>query len=428
MKVKSLKIKNFRCFEELKIDFNEDYTVLVGVNGAGKSSILEAISIGLGSYIAEFSNISGNSIHNEDAHYKYYEVGSRIDPQQQFPVSIEMGANIDGDNVFWVRSLNRQGGNTTVSGTKQIKNYALQLNEELMHGNQNIILPIVSYYGTARLWMQKKQKKNKDTAIRLARQNGYIDCLSAAANEKLMLKWFEEMTYLQLQEGSKIAELEAVKDALKRCYQSIGLDLEDVEFRFNVKTKDLEIYMERKDGSREILPTRLLSDGIKGILGVVADIAYRMALLNPQLLEKVNETPGIILIDEIDMHLHPAWQKKIIHDLREIFPNVQFLFTTHSPSVLSHVPRENILMLNNHQVYPPMNKTYGRDVDSILREIMLVESRPDEILDKLKSFSDYIEESKLEDARKILNELEDILGSNDEEVISSKITLELEEM
>ena len=172
----------------------------------------------------------------------------------------------------------------------------------------------------------------------------------------------------------------------------------------------------------------MLSDGIKGILGVVADIAYRMALLNPQLLEKVNETPGIILIDEIDMHLHPAWQKKIIHDLREIFPNVQFLFTTHSPSVLSHVPRENILMLNNHQVYPPMNKTYGRDVDSILREIMLVESRPKEILDKLKSFSDYIEESKLEDARKILNELEDILGSNDEEVISSKITLELEEM
>lgn len=410
------------------MSFKEDYTVLVGVNGAGKSSILEAISIGLGSFISEFNGISGNRIQDEDAHLKYYEVGNRVDPQQQFPVSLEMKASVEDVDLCWIRSLNKHGGNTTVRGTKQIKEYARELNERLMRGDENLILPIVSYYGTARLWLQKKQKKNQDNDIRFTRQNGYIDCLAAATNEKMMLKWFKEMTYYQLQEGVEIAELEAVKKALEHCYKSVHPELKNVSIKFNVKTSDLEISTESLEGVKEILPIRLLSDGVKGILGMVADISYRMAVLNPQLLENVNETPGIIIIDEIDMHLHPAWQKKIIYDLTEIFPNVQFIFTTHSPSILSNVYMENVLLLENYCIHKPINKTYGRDVDSILREVMEVDSRPDEVVDKLKSFSHLIEENRIDEARSTLNELEGILGSHDEEVVSAKITLELEEM
>ena len=118
----------------------------------------------------------------------------------------------------------------------------------------------------------------------------------------------------------------------------------------------------------EILPLHYL----KSILAMVADIAYRMAILNPQLLENViQETGGIVLVDEIDMHLHPDWQGKIISALHKTFPKVQFICTTYSPTVLT-----NVQILDNGKIYRPNVKTYGRDVNSILREVMQTEIRP----------------------------------------------------
>ncbi len=428
MRIEKIRLENFRCFEELEVEFREDYTLLVGVNGAGKSSILEAVSIALGSFISEFSGISGNTIPSEDAHYKYYPIGSRVERQPQFPVVVEAKGNFDGNEIEWIRSVNREGGNTTVIGAKKVKEYARGLNDRVMRGDQSVILPLISYYGTARLWMQKRQKKNNTQDIRLTRQNGYVDCLSSAANEKFMLKWFEEMTYYQLEEGREIAELSAVKRALECCCKRVYPDAQKITFNFNIKTKDLEIFIRRENGEEEILPTRLLSDGIKGVLGLVADIAYRMALLNPQLLHHINETPGIVLIDEIDMHLHPSWQKTIINDLKDAFPNVQFIFTTHSPSILSNVYQEHILILDENKVYHPTDKTYGRDVDSILKQLMEVDVRPDGVVQKLRDFSDSLEEGNLSLARRLLDELELILGSNDSEIISAKVALDLEEL
>lgn len=421
-------MKNFRCFENFSMDLKEDYTVIVGINGAGKTSILDAISIALGSYISAFDGIYSNGILSHDAYYKYHELGNRIDPQSQFPVRIDAIMNVDGKYMELERSLNKKGGKTTVSGTVEIRKYAKSIQEGIREGDKSIILPIISYYGTGRLWMQKNQKKTKKSNIMFARQTGYMDCLSSASSEKSMLKWFEEMTYIELQEGKKVEELESVKEALKRCYINVDKDIQNVDFIFNIKKHDLEIKSERMDGGKEILPIKLLSDGIKGILGMVADISYRMALLNPQLLDRSNDTPGIILIDEVDMHLHPSWQKRIIEDLTHIFPNVQFIITTHSPSIISNVPKENILILDDRQVYEPDNTTYGRDVTSILREIMNVEVRPKKVLDMIKNFNELIEGEQLDKARAIVDNLEQILGPNDSDVVNAKITLELEEL
>lgn len=421
-------MRNFRCFEEFCINLKEDYTVIVGINGAGKTTILDAISIALGSYISAFDGIYSNGILSHDAYYKYHELGNRIDPQSQFPVIIDAIMNVEGNYMELERRLNKKGGKTTVSGTVEIRKYAKCLQDRIMEGDKNLILPIISYYGTGRLWMQKNQKKTKKTNIMFARQTGYVDCLASASSEKSMLKWFEEMTYIELQEGKKVEELESVKKALKRCYINVDKDIKDVNFIFNVKSHDLEIKIERLNGQKEILPIKLLSDGIKGVLGMVADISYRMALLNPQLLDKSNNTPGIVLIDEVDMHLHPSWQMRIIDDLRAIFPNVQFIFTTHSPSIISNVPKENILILDNREVYEPSNTTYGRDITSILREIMNVEVRPKKVVDMIKKFNKLIEDGKIEEAREVLNKLELILGSDDSDVVGARITLALEEI
>lgn len=132
------------------------------------------------------------------------------------------------------------------------------------------------------------------------------------------------------------------------------------------------------------MPLHYLSDGAKSILAIASDIAYRMAVLNPHLLDKVTEeTDGIVLIDEIDMHLHPSWQRKVIDSLHKTFPKVQLIFMTHSPTVLTNVPKENIRIFNNGEIYTPDVNTRGREVNSILREIMHTAIRPSDVTEKM---------------------------------------------
>ena len=198
---------------------------------------------------------------------------------------------------------------------------------------------------------------------------------------------------------------------------------------YDAELEDIEIQQTFFDGKVDILPLHYLSDGAKSILAIASDIAYRMAVLNPHLLGKVTEeTDGIVLIDEIDMHLHPSWQRKVIDSLHKTFPKVQFILTTHSPTVLTNVPKENIRILNNGEIYTPDVNTRGRDVNSILREIMHTAIRPSDVTEKLNAFSKAIEDEDLDTAQKILDELRVQLGDNDSEVVGAQITLDLEKI
>ncbi|SCP97740.1 AAA family ATPase [Anaerobium acetethylicum] len=431
MKINNLKIKNFRCFENLNISLQSDYTVLIGINGSGKSSILDSISIALGSYLTGYDKIKANGIHADDAHYKMYEMGSNIERQGQYPVEVYVDANVDNQEMSWKRTLNGEGRRTTYGDAKNIIAYAQQLQSKVRAGDKNCILPIIAYYGTGILWMQKKEKriiigKNKKTET--SRISGYIDCLDVASNEKLMMKWFEKMTYIQLQDGEMVPELEAVKKAMKQCFMSSDENILDAKFSFDVKSNEIEILIFKKNGIKEKLPMKSLSDGIKGAVSMIADIAYRMAMLNPHLFDNVLQTPGVVLIDEVDIHLHPAWQKKIVSDLVSTFPNVQFVVTTHSPSVIANVPKEHILILDNYEVHLPQNTTYGRDVSAILREIMYADVRPKEVSEMIKKFYDAIDEDDIEQAKKLLDNMKTILGDLDSEVVQAQVYLDVQEV
>lgn len=429
MKIEKLKIKNFRCYEDIELELKEDYTVLVGINGAGKTTVLDAISIALGGYISNFDGMGIYGINKSDSHYKMYELGSRIEREHQFPVEISVTGKVKNENIKWYRALNKENGRTTNTGAKEIIAYAADVQEKVKAGNKEILLPLIAYYGTGRLWMQKREKSNKDSKESFSRLKGYVDCLDSASNEKLMLKWFEKMTYLELQEAEKIPELEAVKKALNKSYEIIDESVDKANFSYKVKSGELEVSIKRKNGTVESLPLRTLSDGIKSTMSMIADIAYRMAILNPQLLDNILlETSGIVLIDEIDMHLHPSWQSKIIKVLTETFPKIQFIFTTHSPSVISNILNENILVLDNLKIYKLNDKTYGRNIESIVREVMKTEVRPQEIVKKLKEFNELLDDGKIEEARKLLKSLEEILGQNDTNIIDARISLELEEI
>lgn len=360
MFLKSMVLRNFRCFSDLNVCFHHRLTVIVGNNGAGKSTVLEGAAIAAGTLTSAMDGLTNYGIKKSDAHYQCFDLGSNVDVQPQFPVEITATGNVDGKDITWTRNLNSANGRGGLAAAKELTQIAREYQTRMRNGDKDLKLPIISYYGTGRLWAQHREKKS-DTFEKNNRSNGYIDSLDGAANDKLMMKWFQKMTMQELQRKEEIPEFVAVRTAMEQVFSSIT-DCSKVKVQFNLDTGDIDMIYYDNNHEHVRIPLSLLSDGYKCTISLIADIAYRMALLNPQLLDKVlTETEGIVLIDEIDLHLHPTWQKRILNNLMNVFPKVQFIVSTHAPEVINSVKRNSIIILKDNNVFTAADETYGKD-------------------------------------------------------------------
>ncbi len=435
MKLNKIYMKNYRCFEEITISLDQNVTLLVGKNGAGKTAVLDAAAVAVSTFLSGMEDGISRNICMEDARYHFYELEGVIDAQHQFPVIITGEGECDGiPDRKWSRSLNSINGKTTMKEARQLTDLAGKMQHRIMKGDDETILPVLSYYGTGRLYAQKRQKRDLKSLQKFNRQTGYLDCMAAESNEKMMLNWFEKMTLKELQNqqktGSmkKVLQMEAVKQAACHCFKSIS-GYESVEMVFDLDTHRIMIEYAENDGEKYKFALDEMSDGYKNTLSMISDIAYRMAVLNPQLgMEVLRKTPGIILIDEVDLHLHPQWQQTIVKDLQNIFPKVQFILTSHAPAVIHSVKKEHIRILDDGNVYLPVEQTYGRDANSILREIMQVGERPEMVRRLFTDFYRAIDEAEVEMAEKLLDVLVDIVGDSDPEISGARVTLDFEKM
>lgn len=433
MKLKNIKISNYRCFKEAEIDFDEYITLVVGKNGSGKTAILDAVAVSVSTFLLGIDGGVSRSILKDDARYEFHDLNGTIDPQHQFPVSIESIGNCrNKEEVKWVRSLNSENGKTTIKGAGELISIAKKTQEMIMRGYQTLILPLISYYGTGRLYAQKKEKRNIKSLTEFKRQVGYVDCMAAESNEKLMLNWFQSQTLKSLQEQQKTGILErplllkTVEKAICRSFERIS-GARNASLIFDLDTHRLVLEFETADGEAQKFAMDEMSDGYKNTLSMIGDIAYRMAVLNPTLGDQVLEkTPGVVLIDEIDLHLHPQWQQTILSDLHAIFPEVQFIVSSHAPAVINSVPREQIRILDYGEIYMPAAQTYGRDANSILREVMQVSERPADIKQRMDLFYEYMDKNNYKEADKVLMEIEAIVGTTDPDIAAARTSLDLE--
>jgi len=167
-----------------------------------------------------------------------------------------------------------------------------------------------------------------------------------------------------------------------------------------------------------------LSDGIRNMIGMVADIAFRSTKLNPNLGPyAARETPGVVLIDEVDMHLHPEWQQRVLGTLTEAFPRIQFIVTTHSPQVLTTVQKESIRVIEWKSgkvcITTPVHETYAQESRRTLEDVLNVSSRPPlDINEKLHRYLQLVEDGNetLQDAVHLRSELEQVLGAGDSQL------------
>lgn len=431
MKLEKLNLHNFRCFEDIEVVFDPNLTVIVGANGAGKTSILEGAAIAISSLFVKMDGLTGKKIEKDQVHLKSYTVGSTKDVQPQYSVTVGASGQVDDQEIKWERSLTSSTGQTTYGDAKEITSIGVEYQKQLRKGDTGLLLPIIAYYGTGRLWDYHREKQSDVFEVN-NRLNGYLDCVDGTANIKLMMNWFAKMTIQKYQNQElgmgDIPELNAVYRAMEMCYRRIT-GYSDIKMQYNVGSKELIVAYKDNDGEFMRMSIDQLSDGYKSTISLVADIAYRMAVLNPQLLDSVcKETEGIVLIDEVDLHLHPAWQQRILGDLQEIFPKVQFIVSTHAPAVVNTIKKQHIRILRNLKIIPAPIETYGRDTNGVLKAIMNAKERPQFVLDAFTEFYQALDDGEYSRAEDILNQLEESVGENYPDLAALWVKLDLAQM
>lgn len=427
MYISKISLRNYRKFEKLDIEFDEKLSVLIGKNGIGKTSILDALTIAIGTFFFSLDGISSKEIRAVDAYNKYFSIGKDVDIQKQFPVEIIAKGSIESKEINWKRSLNSLGGKTTSIDAKDITSISTSYQERLMKGDVSLRLPLLAYYGSSRL-LDGNRRKQPGTYKQNTRINGYIDCLDGKGNLKLLLDWFKRMTIKSNQNGKPNETYLAVKRAMEKCFSRLT-GIENINVLVNPDTFAIEINYNDSDKGRVQIPLEQLSNGYKCTLSLIGDIAHRMATLNPQLSGDVlQETNGIILIDEVDLHLHPESQYHILDILTDIFPKIQFIVTTNSPIIINSISSGSLLVINDNSVIVNYgNALYGQDINTVVKTIMESSVRPKKIQEIFDMFYKTLDEKNILKPQEIISQLGNLIDVNDTELSSCIVKQKLSE-
>jgi predicted ATP-binding protein involved in virulence len=344
MRIDSLSVKNLRLFGEdeqtIQFDSSKNITLLLGDNGAGKTSLLYGCSVLLSQFYKHFPNCSTktftevdvrNISNNRKADYLHAGIKLKIDSNNTESIAI---------NMFKKGNSTK---NTLSSELKAISDYSLEVKTKLDNGEQ-VALPIIAYYGTERGQIKPVERRRNFNDIFPRWEVYKSDSLESATDFKRFFTWFERNEDLERREQIRQLKatgtssysshvLNAVRTALNKLFPNY---LQNPR----VETSPLRFVMDNITEPDNPIEQRLekMSDGYRITIALVADIASRLAEANPSeevsgLKDPLN-AQGIVMIDEIDLHLHPKLQREILHRLSEIFPNVQFIVTTHSPNVV----------------------------------------------------------------------------------------------
>lgn len=414
--LKTVTIQNFKGIKEVTIDFKSGVNLLIGDNGVGKTSLLEAISVGLGGFLAGIDGINTKHISEDEVRIDSRFTGDgSIDMRQMYPVIIECSAIVDEEYCNWCRQKKTKKGRTTV----EPRLFSRRINEML--GDVETIVPLFSYQSAARMWAQKREKANNVFKEKYTRSVGYMDCLAEESNTKLLINWCKRMEEISWQEDKRISEYEAVKSAVIS-FMSIMCETPVKGFRYYKRTEQLVYNIHEEN-----IPIHLLSAGYQSVIWMVMDIAYRMAVLNPNLRSDATiRTPGIVLIDELDLHLHPKWQWKIVEALRVTFPEIQFIATTHSPIIISSCKNEHLITVSQDMIIEYGNSAYGQQVGDVLEYRQGSYDRAKPVADKFAEFYQAIDKERYDEAELILNVLIEELGPDNDSIVSAQTRLELE--
>lgn len=418
MYLKKVSIKNFKAIAEMELEFQRGVNLLIGDNGAGKTSVLDAVAIGLGGYLAGITGVPAQNISSDQVRFKVIKMGSASSAiEYQIPTEINCVLDTeDGKTFEWTRRRKDEHPNskTTISD-RRICEYAKQMTNDM-----STVLPVLSYQSEARVWQQKRGDFGTILKEKLNdRRCGYIGCLDYSLDIKGIKEWCLKMEMEAFRNGKKVEEYEAFKNLTAKAMQKMNHFPEQPQIYYSRQINDM-VY---EDGGTE-MPISFLSAGYQSILWMVMDIAYRGALLNPDASEGLSQIEGIVLIDELDMHLHPSWQWNVITALEETFPRVQFIIATHSPIVISSCKHERLIHISEEQEVYYLPDAYAYSVEDVLRYRQGSCEKPEIIEEWIKEFELAMNREDFQAAEMVVKKMKKELGEDHTEV--KKLVGELE--
>jgi len=405
LKIASIKLVGFRVFENVEIDFNNiepNLTVLIGDNGAGKTTILDAIAKTLSHLIINIirQGGKGESLKTADisnnSHIEYASIITTLKTTNNTTYNFELSKVKDGNK-------------SSKQGYYQEIKLLADLYKSANFKENQFDLPLMALYSANRT-IEIKNTYQPDINKHWTKYDGYKNSLKGITNFELFFHWFESLENINnasdkhnlhklamLQEQlinemqnnpnseliqSKLEEIKILQNSSNQSQSNKTItNITQAICKFipgfeNLRIQRAPFYAVLVDKDGLTLNVQQLSQGEKSLIALVADITYRLVLLNPSLADDPLQGKGIVLIDEIDLHLHPKWQQSVIPNLLRTFPNIQFIVSTHSPQTASSVDDECIRILKKGKVFSSPKGTKGAKSSRLLKRLFEAEVRP----------------------------------------------------
>lgn len=408
MKLSKIEITNFRCFESQPVDLQSNVNVFVGVNGAGKTALLDALAIVLFEVVAANSHGGRVSLWRQrkaqkcvlklsDIHIppgspdavtnrrdfvtvraaatEFYELpGFPARTPLDKPASLEWA-----EHVTYQMPAGFQYESSKSDRLANIHGYFREMWQEIKKSDSRALIPVpvVAYYRANRRLNEMPEIKDvfkNPPGV----QDVFENALNAGENYEAMCRWFYVRENTELREKLQVRgdknfqfpDLKAARAALLRTLEGVK------RVFFAESPPSLKVAFDRGGKAEEVFELEQLSDGYRNLLALVLDFARRLALANPTWKNPL-DAPGILMIDEIDLHLHPVWQQKIVPSLQAVFPHTQLIVATHSPHVVTTVESNCVQIIENGKLRPCPVPTYGARSSDVVSEVMgLPSQRP----------------------------------------------------
>ncbi len=409
MKIDFLELNNFRNIESQTIFFEgKKFVVLIGDNGSGKTSILESITK---AYVPILRAVNSEAVKKCDLSNEDIKAGTDW-------TLIKIGITLDGRKYVWT-NRRRLSAQVSYGYPLDFSKDNIYLKEKYIECVEQKRLPLVLYYGTDRIIRDIPQRGHiKKFEVTDALRN----CFDNVNYFRDFYDWFKteediELRGLRVDSNYKNPKLNCVRSALERMitgYSNLRIELSPSRMLVtNEQGIDLQVDQ--------------LSGGYKAVLSVAADIAKRLAMANPN-SENPLEEEAVILIDELDLHLHPKWQKTIVEDLKRTFPNCQFIISTHSPFIIQSLKAEELFDIKTMQYADGDGSYKGWSIDEIQEKKMGVEQRTEVYNDLLDRFSQAVDDEDYQELRSLYETLKKMVSPNSPESRILDLDMEMVEV
>lgn len=436
MIVTDLQLSHVRAIQNAEFKFREGFNLLVGVNGVGKSTVLDALRICLSRVLRTAARTPSRSLT-----FQLTDIRSGL-PFLEASLLLELeGEELRYSRLEWREEVAKDDARSIDALRRQILD-----NERLRERPRNLLRALVESQGLpdsdsftppAPYWRQKAKVLSSaplgvffatnrsvltSSSVRKGRREAGKD--SAYANALVarpwdigeLAQWLKAQLALSTETQLAAQHAAVLQNAASRFLPGCtGLQPSD--------RPDATLLIEK---AGTLLDVRQLSDGERGVLAMVLDLARRLSQANEGVSDPLVEGQAVVLIDEIDLHLHPSWQRMIVHNLQAAFPRCQFIATTHSPQVIGEVEHDRIQIIAGGQIYSPTH-SYGVDSSRLLEEVMDTDPRTKAVQDLLTGISQTIGKQEFAHGRELLVQLVERLGENDPEVTRIRTLLDFVE-